>query len=127
LIYFTINIENQCGFRKGYSTTDNPFTLFSFFEILKRKKKKLHCAFIDFEQAFDKVWREGLWYKLLLNNINGKIYQVILNMYENDHKPSRHTLSNACSKSMKAQCNFFFFLFKISKKEKRVKGLSVVE
>ena len=32
--------ENQFGFRKSYSTTDSIFTLFSFFEILKRKKEK---------------------------------------------------------------------------------------
>ena len=32
--------ENQFGFRKSYSTTDSFFTLFSFFEILKRRKKK---------------------------------------------------------------------------------------
>jgi hypothetical protein len=31
----------------------------------------MFCAFIDFEKAFDKVWRDGLWYKLLLNNMNG--------------------------------------------------------
>ena len=34
---------------------------FSFFEILKNKKNKMFCAFIDFEKAFDKVWRDGLW------------------------------------------------------------------
>jgi hypothetical protein len=33
--------------------------------ILKRKKKKLFCAFFDFEKAFDTVWRDALWYKLL--------------------------------------------------------------
>jgi hypothetical protein len=26
---------------------------------------------MDFEKAFDKVWRDDLWCKLLLNNING--------------------------------------------------------
>jgi hypothetical protein len=41
---------------------DNIFTLFSFFQIIKLKKRKLFCAFIDFEKAFDKVWREGLFY-----------------------------------------------------------------
>ena len=50
--------------RKSYSTTDRIFTLFSFFEILKSKKKKLFCAFDHFEKAFDKLWREALWYKL---------------------------------------------------------------
>ena len=61
------------------------FTLFSFFEILKSKNKQLFCAFVDFEKEFDTIWRVALWYKLLLNNINGKMYNVILNMY-NDVK-----------------------------------------
>jgi hypothetical protein len=51
-------------------------------QILKLKKRKLFRAFIDFEKAFDKVWREGLFYKMMLNNINGKMYNVIINMYD---------------------------------------------
>ena len=74
--------ENQFGFRQNYSTIDNIFTLFSFFQIIKLKKRKLFCAFIDFEKAFDKVWREGLFYKMMLNKINGKMYNVIINMYD---------------------------------------------
>ena len=52
--------ENQSGFRQGYSTSDNTFTIQSFFEILKCKKKKMYCAFVDFMKAFDTVWRAGL-------------------------------------------------------------------
>jgi hypothetical protein len=37
--------------------------------------------FIDFAKAFDTVWRKGLWHKLLGNEINGKMYKVIFNMY----------------------------------------------
>jgi hypothetical protein len=59
------------------------FVLHSFFEILKNKIKKLFCAFADFEKEFDTVWRDALWYKMLLNNINGHMYQVIFNMYQN--------------------------------------------
>jgi hypothetical protein len=44
---------------------------------LKNKKEKLFCAFVDFEKAFGTVWRDALWYKMLLNNINGHMYQVI--------------------------------------------------
>ncbi|XP_063436930.1 uncharacterized protein LOC134718363 [Mytilus trossulus] len=73
--------ENQCGFRNGYSTCDCIFTLHSFFEILKLKKKKMFCAFVDFEKAFDTVTRDALWYKMLVNNINGYMYKIIHNMY----------------------------------------------
>ena len=55
--------------------------LLSFLEILKHKKNKMCCAFINFEKAFDKVWRDGLWYKLLLNNMNDNMHNIIVNMY----------------------------------------------
>ena len=45
---------------------------------MKAKKKKLYCIFIDFEKAFDKVWRLGLWNKMLFN---GKMFNMIYNMY----------------------------------------------
>ena len=78
---YSVICENQRGFRKGYSTTDNLFTIYTLITIMKNKKKKLFCAFIDFAKAFDTVWRKGLWQKLLLNDINGKMYSVIFNMY----------------------------------------------
>ena len=73
----------QSGFRKDYSTADNIFVIKSLIDLLKAKGKKLYCTFIDFKQAFDKVWRQGLWVKMLSYNINGKCYQVIKNMYAN--------------------------------------------
>ena len=82
---FKVLNESQCGFRKQYSTIyiDSIFILYSFFECLKSKNKKIFCAFVDLEKAFDKVWHEALWYKLSLNNINGKMYRLILSMYDN--------------------------------------------
>ena len=41
----------------------------------------MFCAFVDFEKAFDTVWRDALWYKLLLNQINDQMYTIILNVY----------------------------------------------
>ena len=61
------------------------FVLYAFFGLLKLKKKKLFVTFVDFDKAFDKVWRDGLWCKLLLNNINGKMYKVILS-YVSEYK-----------------------------------------
>jgi hypothetical protein len=48
---FSVLSENQSGFRKGYSTSDNMFTLQSFFEILKCKKKKMYCCSEKFTEA----------------------------------------------------------------------------
>lgn len=75
--------QNQAGFRKGYSCSDHIFTLHCLFEIVRKRKHKLFCGFVDFSQAFDKVWRIGLWHKLLNNSINGKFFNVINNMYKN--------------------------------------------
>ena len=61
---YEIICHNQAGFRKGLSTIDNLFIIQSLIEISKSYKNKLFCAFVDFKQAFDNVWRDGLWYKL---------------------------------------------------------------
>ncbi|MCG8110258.1 MAG: reverse transcriptase family protein, partial [Candidatus Thiodiazotropha taylori] len=73
----------QAGFRKGYSTADNLFIINSLVEMFKAKHNKLFCTFIDFKQAFDTVWRDGLWYKLKRYNINGKCHNLIQNLYNN--------------------------------------------
>ena len=75
--------ENQAGFRKDYSCADHMFTLYNVINILKKKKRKLFCCFVDFSQVFDKVWRVGLWSKLLASGVNGKIFTVIHQMYQN--------------------------------------------
>lgn len=73
----------QAGFRKGLSTVDNLFVLQCLFELSKTSKNKLFCAFVDFKQAFDNVWRDGLWYKIQKYGINGKCLNLIRNMYSN--------------------------------------------
>ena len=37
---FLLLNENQCSFRKGYSTLDCIYSIHAFFEIIKKKKKK---------------------------------------------------------------------------------------
>ena len=73
--------ETQSGFRKDYSTIDNIFSLYSLTEYFKSKKSKLYCCFVDFTKAFDSVWRDGLWQKLLKHGIQGKTFDIIKNMY----------------------------------------------
>lgn len=73
----------QAGFRQNHSTADNLFIIKSLIDIARSNKNKLHCCFVDFKQAFDTVWRPGLWSKLLQHDINGKCFNVIRNLYAN--------------------------------------------
>ena len=56
-------------------------------------------VFIDFEKAFDTVWREDLRCKLLMNHINGKMHIVIVNIYHN--VKSRITYDNEFSEYLR--------------------------
>ena len=49
--------------------------------ILLSSKKRLYCAFLDFEKAFDKVDRAFLWQKLFEQKVDGKILKVIKQIY----------------------------------------------
>ena len=81
--------EVQAGFRAGYSTQVHIFTLYAIIETYlkqidsQNEKKKLYCAFIDYQKAFDLVDRSCLWAKLLACNIKGKIMKLIFNLYQN--------------------------------------------
>lgn len=75
--------ENQAGFRKGYSTNDNIFTLHSIIQRrLHRTKGKCYCLFVDFSQAFDSVPRDKLLNKLFTSGINGKMYGILKSINE---------------------------------------------
>ena len=89
--------ENQAGFRKKYSTTDHIFLLKNVIDLHLKQNNgtKLFCAFIDYRKAFDFVWRSALWYKLKKSGINGKIFNIILNMYNNIK--SCVTINSECS------------------------------
>ena len=39
------------------------------------KNKKLLCAFIDYQEAFDTIWRSGIWFKLIASGIPGNIFK----------------------------------------------------
>lgn len=73
----------QAGFRKGFSTADNLFIINNLIDLIRSKKKKLYCTFVDFKQAFDMVWRQGLWSKMIDYQVNGKCLTLIKNMYSN--------------------------------------------
>ena len=82
-----IDIKNlispeQIGFMKGKSTSDHIFLLQTIIEkVVKKNKKKLYAAFIDFKKAYDTVNRELLIRKLQSIGINGTFLRNIVSMY----------------------------------------------
>ena len=72
----------QAGFRSGFSTLDHIFSLKILIDIYLNKHKRLYCCYVDYSKAFDTVSRTELWSKLLNNNISGKLFQIIYNMYK---------------------------------------------
>ena len=77
-----ILLENQCGFRKGYQTTDHIFALSALIDhYVNKNQKKLFLCFVDFRKAFNKVDHCLLWTKLLNYGIDGKFMRLIRSMY----------------------------------------------
>ena len=76
--------------------TLSTLTLLTFFLI---RKKRLHCLFVDYEKVFDYVHRTFLWQKLLSSDVNGKILEVVKDMYGK---------AKSCVK-VGQQCSHYFY------------------
>ncbi len=57
----------QIGFLPNYRTTDHIYTLHTLINkhVKQTKNGKMFAYFIDFKKAFDSIWHNGLYYKLL--------------------------------------------------------------
>ena len=74
--------EIQAGFRAGFCTMDHIFTLMCIMGLYKKYKENLFIAFIDYQKAFDTIWRAGLWNKLVKEGVKGKFLNIIKDMYK---------------------------------------------
>ena len=73
---------NQIGFRKGFRPADHVFTLKTMIDQAFNDKEELFVCFVDFKKAYDLVWRDGLFYKLLETGFSSKFVKVMMSMYE---------------------------------------------
>ena len=74
--------EEQAGFRKGRSTTDQIASLRIIIEQSLEWNSPLLVNFIDYEKAFDSVDRETLWKIMRHYGIPSKIVELIKEMYD---------------------------------------------
>ena len=75
--------DSQAGFRKGYSTVDQIFNLYSIVQkCMHMKGRKLYVAFVDFKKAFDSVRHDKLLQCLISQGVRGKFLASLKSMYE---------------------------------------------
>ena len=74
--------KNQAGFRKGRSTTDQILVLRRLIEEAQEMQRALVIVFVDFEKAFDSVFREALWTILKGYGFPEKIIRLIRCLYD---------------------------------------------
>ena len=73
---------SHIGFLKENRTSDHLFTLRTLInKYVHKHNSKFFAYFVDFRKAFDSVWHEGLFYRLLSYGINGRMFQLIKNLY----------------------------------------------
>ena len=82
-----ILVDEQNGFCKNNSCSDHTFTLSRVIQNRLHENKPTFAAFLDMEKAFDHVNRGLLLLRLLEYGIDGKLYNSIKNMSD-DNKSS---------------------------------------
>ena len=109
--------EEQAAFREHYSTLDHIFVLNELINLYLHDKQRLFGFFVDYKQAFDRIFRIALWRKLIACEINGNIITVIYNMYKNAKScVKQQTLISglfACDMGVRQGENLSPFLFAI--------------
>jgi hypothetical protein len=73
--------ELQDAGKKNISCLHSNFLMRETVHYVRKRNKSVYLAFLDIEKAFDKVWQNGLLFKLLKKNVNSKIAFVIADSF----------------------------------------------
>jgi len=73
----------QIGFMPKQRTSNHIYTLHTLVQkhVQQTKQGKIFGCFIDFRKAFDSVWHNGLFLKLIQSGIGGRTYDIIKDIY----------------------------------------------
>ena len=95
--------DNQSGFKPGDSTTNQlVFLVNEIHECFEDKRSiDLRAVFLDISKAFDKVWHEGLLFKLKQNGINGNLLSLFQSYLQN--RQQRVVIDGFCSEFTNVQ------------------------
>jgi len=78
--------EVQAGFRAARSIIDQLFTLRRLVETYSEFSRYLYVCYVDFQKAFDSVWRIGLRRVMRFLSYEDKIVRILEALYQ-------HTIS----------------------------------
>ena len=75
--------QNQSGFKRGDSCINQLISITH--DILNSLDEGLEVrgVFLDISKAFDKVWHDGLIYKLQQNGISGELLNILIDFLKN--------------------------------------------
>ena len=76
-----INAEDQAGFRAGRNTTEQIFNLRILCGKYLQHQQDLYHVFMDFERAFDGVWRAALWATVGRCGVSTGLVPVVRGLY----------------------------------------------
>ena len=86
---------HQSGFMPGDSTVNQLAFMYNLFAKALNDKKDIRLVFCDQSKAFDKVWHEGLLYKLRTFGIEGPLFQWLVSYLS--ERRQRVTIKNGSS------------------------------
>ncbi len=75
--------DEQNGFRSDRSCLEHIYTLYTIIRNRKNESQDTYVAFIDFTKCFDLIDRNMLYFKLIENGVDGKMYFTLKKMYSN--------------------------------------------
>ncbi|GFS97758.1 probable RNA-directed DNA polymerase from transposon X-element [Trichonephila clavipes] len=73
----------QCGFREGHSTLHQPIRVTNIINEGFANKFYTVGVFLDVKRAFDKMWHDGLTYKLIKLKFPGYLIKIVHNYLHN--------------------------------------------
>ena len=69
--------EEQCGYRQGRGCMDQVHAVRKVCEKYLPNWKDVFWAFMDFEKAYDTIYRHGMWQMLRVYEVVGKLLKAV--------------------------------------------------
>ena len=77
--------QQQGGFQEGLGCLMTSFVLHECLNYARENSSKVYICYLDSKQAFDRVWHQGLFYKLITCNIDDTTLIAFKELYSSAH------------------------------------------